>query len=152
MKIITKIYLSIGFILLTFLFVTVMHRYQSEQVEQEIEDVLYITEKLKLSETLQKHTLDMETGLRGYLLSDRKSFLEPYYEGSQAFDVARRQLLQLEKDPEQRQRLRPRETRPYPFACKPPYMLIRMICPCEHLPNHSLRIVQNKRPYGKLGG
>ena len=36
--------------------------------------------------TLERLMVDMETGLRGYLVGGKKSFLEPYYAGTEAFD------------------------------------------------------------------
>ena len=105
MKLITKIYISIGFILLTFLLVTVMYQRQSDLVEKEIRDVLFTTEKLKMAESMQKNVFNLEAGLRGYLLSDIDDFLDRYYSGVQLFDTIHYQLVILEKNPEQRSRL-----------------------------------------------
>lgn len=41
---------------------------------------------------LQKTMIDMETGVRGYYLTQKKSFLEPYYDGKKSFPVQLRQL------------------------------------------------------------
>ncbi|MEM6563385.1 MAG: CHASE3 domain-containing protein [Pseudomonadota bacterium] len=42
--------------------------------------------------------VDMETGMRGYLLSGRPAFLEPYEAGSQSFDALRSQLAETVSD------------------------------------------------------
>ncbi|HKJ37310.1 MAG TPA: CHASE3 domain-containing protein, partial [Anaerolineales bacterium] len=42
---------------------------------------------------LEKLTVDMETGLRGFVITGKDEFLEPYFSGNEAFD----QLLEEEK-------------------------------------------------------
>ncbi|GEO04632.1 hypothetical protein AAE02nite_22960 [Adhaeribacter aerolatus] len=81
MKIITKIYLSIGFILLVFVFVTVAYFIQSNKVDNAIDEVLLSTEIIQANSNLQKAVLDAQAGMRGYLLSGKENYVEPYYAG-----------------------------------------------------------------------
>lgn len=47
---------------------------------------------------LQKTVVDMETGNRGYFLTKKKSFLEPFYNGKRSFPVQVRRLNELLDD------------------------------------------------------
>ncbi|MFC5270190.1 sensor histidine kinase [Adhaeribacter terreus] len=81
MKLITKIYLAVGFILLFFSIVTTTFLWQAAQTEAEMERVIHSAELLRKSEAMQKSLSDMETGFRGYLLTENEAFLEPYTTG-----------------------------------------------------------------------
>ncbi|RNI22467.1 sensor histidine kinase [Rufibacter latericius] len=81
MKIIPTIYTVIAAILAMFCIVTFGYIYQTQQVEKSIGDVLNTSNLIREGERAQKHLLDLETGLRGYLLTGQKAFLEPYEEG-----------------------------------------------------------------------
>ncbi|MFC6999309.1 sensor histidine kinase [Rufibacter roseus] len=85
MKLITKIHLAIGFILFTFCVVTIGYIKQTNEVKENVEDVLYTSDVIKESETAQKMILDMETGLRGYLLTGNRNFLSPFFNGQKGF-------------------------------------------------------------------
>ncbi|MNN53386.1 hypothetical protein D3C81_1681350 [compost metagenome] len=65
------------------------------------------------------------------------------------------QLLQHRQDRgrvalEHRQRLAPGQAWPAAFTGQPPHMLIVMARPDQHLRHHPLRVMQHKRPDGKL--
>jgi signal transduction histidine kinase len=81
MKLITTIYIAIGFILAMFCIVTIGYVQQTQNVRHNIESVLSTTNVIKEAEAAQRFMLDMETGLRGYLLTGKQPFLEPFYEG-----------------------------------------------------------------------
>lgn len=81
MKLITRIYLSVGLILLFFAIVTFSYLRQANKVEADIKNVMLSADLLRESELIQKSLLDMETGFRGYLIAENESFLEPYYRG-----------------------------------------------------------------------
>src|SRR5688500_2149230 len=81
MKLITKIYLSIGVILFVFVFVTFINFRQSDKVESTVEQILANTQIIKTNDNVLRAVLNAQTGLRGYLLSGKQSFLEPYYQG-----------------------------------------------------------------------
>jgi signal transduction histidine kinase len=87
MKLIAKIYLAFASILIIFSFVTVTFVIQSESVEENIHHSLQSAETLRLSQAMQKAIVDTETGLRGYLISENESFLEPYYKGLQNYEA-----------------------------------------------------------------
>jgi signal transduction histidine kinase len=79
MKISTKIFA--GFVLISFIFTSVVIiNYQlSKKV---VQNSSYLTNSqviIRVSSALYRHIIDMETGLRGYLLTGNEVFLEPYY-------------------------------------------------------------------------
>ncbi|MBC3538127.1 ATP-binding protein [Rufibacter sediminis] len=86
MKLITTIYTVIGLILAMFCIVTLGYIQQTRKVKKSIEDVLYTSDIIREGERAQKLILDMETGLRGYLLTGQKPFLEPYLKGHIEFE------------------------------------------------------------------
>ncbi len=83
MKLITKIYLATGLILLVFSFVTFTYIRQSSAVAAHIKQVLQSNEAIKQIKATQKTLLDMETGLRGFLIAEKETFLEPYHSGKE---------------------------------------------------------------------
>lgn len=101
MKLLTKLYVGIGLILAIFAIVTLSYLRQSGKVENDMEQVLVSTEVLRNSEALQKSLIDMETGFRGFLLTGRETFLEPFYAGHNDGNGHYTKIRQLEKDPEQ---------------------------------------------------
>lgn len=105
MKLLTKIYLAFGFILLVFAFVTVSHVLQSGVVKSDVEEAVRTTEVVRLSETLEKAIVDTETGVRGFQVSDNEAFLEPYHNGLQVYEKTHSDLQKLLKDPNQIERL-----------------------------------------------
>ncbi|WP_053093742.1 sensor histidine kinase [Rufibacter radiotolerans] len=86
MKLITTIYIAISFILAMFCIVTIGYVQQTQKVRHNIESVLSTTNIIKEVGSAQRFILDMETGLRGYLLTGQLSFLEPFYQGRQRFN------------------------------------------------------------------
>jgi two-component system chemotaxis sensor kinase CheA len=50
------------------------------------------------SHSLLKHMLDMETGMRGYVLTGNEQYLDPYYEGSRNWQVTYDHIHQLISD------------------------------------------------------
>ncbi|WP_210490479.1 sensor histidine kinase [Rufibacter aurantiacus] len=102
MKLITTIYTAIGLILVMLCIVTVGYIHQTRKVKNSIEDVLYTSSVIREGERAQKLILDLETGLRGYLLTGQHAFLEPYHRGKTEFEVSMRKLDSLtESYPEQ---------------------------------------------------
>lgn len=95
MKLLTKLYLAIGLILLVFSFVTVTYIRQNRKVADKIKLVLGSTEIIRVIENNQKSILDMETGLRGYLIGEQEMFLEPYYKGEKEVNNHLNGLAQL---------------------------------------------------------
>ena len=81
MKLLTKLYLAFGLILLVFSFVTITYIRQSRAVSNEMKLVIGSTEIIRLIENNLRSILDMETGLRGFLIGEREVFLESYYKG-----------------------------------------------------------------------
>ncbi|WP_062544870.1 sensor histidine kinase [Rufibacter tibetensis] len=102
MKLITTIYTAIGLILAMFCIVTMGYIQQTKKVKNSIEDVLYTASIIREAERAQKLILDMETGLRGFLLIGKGPFLEPYREGQKQFNISLHHLDSLtEAYPEQ---------------------------------------------------
>lgn len=97
MKLITTIYLAIGFILVTFCVVTIGYITQTKRVRASIEEVLFTSNVIREAESAQKFLVDRETGLRGYLLTGNEKFLQPYYSGRTAFVRTIRHLDTLTK-------------------------------------------------------
>jgi signal transduction histidine kinase len=81
MKLLTRIHLSIGFILFIFLIVTVSYLFRSKELEGKIGYVVNSMDFRSKAEDLQRSRMDMETGLRGFLIAEKESFLEPYIMG-----------------------------------------------------------------------
>ena len=81
MKLLSKLYLGIGLILLVFSIVTFSYLYQSGKLKDRMEAVLLADQLLGKSEKMQKSLVDMETGFRGFLIGEDETFLEPYHRG-----------------------------------------------------------------------
>ncbi|PRY14434.1 phospho-acceptor domain-containing protein [Pontibacter ummariensis] len=105
MKLLTKIYLAFGFIMLVFTFVTASYVLQTAVVQEDVEQAMVSSEILRLSQSMGKAIVDTETGLRGFQVSDNEAFLEPYYNGQEDYEFANKQLFELVKDPAQRRLL-----------------------------------------------
>ena len=68
-------------------------------------------EAISYSDELTLSMINMETGLRGYLMSGKESFLEPYEEGEETFsEMLRRAKTHVSDNPPQVQRLDEVET------------------------------------------
>ena len=63
-------------------------------------------EELRAADTLEKTILDLETGVRGYVITYRNRFLEPWREGLEAFPERARRLVRLAETPAQQERAR----------------------------------------------
>ncbi|RNI28043.1 HAMP domain-containing protein [Rufibacter immobilis] len=98
MKLITTIYLAIGIVLVMLSIVTFGYIQQTKEVKQSIAEVLETSNIIRESEQAQKLIIDMETGLRGYLLTGRKVFLEPYDAGKVTFAQTIARLDSITKD------------------------------------------------------
>jgi CHASE3 domain sensor protein len=70
-------------------------QYESGDAARHAEQVL------KTSNTLERRAIDLETGLRGYLLTGDESFLRPYDDAARAIPVLERELRRLSGVPEQ---------------------------------------------------
>ncbi|WP_207431177.1 sensor histidine kinase [Sabulibacter ruber] len=102
MKLISAIYTAIGLILAMFCIVTLGYINQTRKVKNSVEEVLYTSNIIREGERAQKLILDMETGLRGFLLTGQRAFLEPYHEGQAEFTQSIERLDSLtEAYPEQ---------------------------------------------------
>ncbi len=63
-------------------------------------------EVIGLGEKMSSSLVNMETGLRGYLVAGKKEFLEPYEHGKQEFEaVTAKAITQVQDNPEQVERL-----------------------------------------------
>ena len=80
---------------MVFLFVTFTYIRQNRKVADEIKTVLGSTEIIRVIESNQKSILDMETGLRGYLIGEQEMFLEPYNKGEKEMNDHLNGLSQL---------------------------------------------------------
>jgi C4-dicarboxylate-specific signal transduction histidine kinase len=67
---------------------------------------VHTTEVVDTLETAMRAMLDQETGLRGYLIASKETFLEPYHRGNDAFTAAIRKVTDLTSDdPPQQSRI-----------------------------------------------
>lgn len=86
MKLSVKLF--IGFVLISVLFtaVAIVNFQLSEDVIQNSNWVQQSQIVVRNSAALQRNIIDMETGLRGYLLNGNETFLQPYYEAKSKMD------------------------------------------------------------------
>ena len=86
MKLSVKLFL--GFILISVLFtaVAIVNFQLSEDVIQNSQWVTRSQIVVRNSAALQRNIIDMETGLRGFLLNGNETFLEPYYIAKEQLD------------------------------------------------------------------
>jgi signal transduction histidine kinase len=98
-----------GFVLISFLFtaVAIVNYRLSEDV---IANSNFVTDSQNITRTsasLQRSLIDMETGLRGYLLTGNKTFLEPYNSAAELLP-SQFQLLKdyMKENPEQLKRVK----------------------------------------------
>ena len=95
MKLITKIYLCIGLILLVFVFVTAAYFYQSRKVRESVNQVLLSSQIIEANSNVLETIVSAQTGMRGYLLSGKENFLEPYYIGMEDYVIELNNLKKL---------------------------------------------------------
>ncbi|MCC9137766.1 CHASE3 domain-containing protein [Pontibacter silvestris] len=105
MNLLTKIYLAFGSILLIFSFVTLTYVKQSDNVAFNMHQALNSAQVMRLSESMEKAVIDMETGVRGYQVSDNAAFLEPYYKGRETYQERLSEVKELVDNASQKQRL-----------------------------------------------
>ncbi|MBP1153630.1 MULTISPECIES: CHASE3 domain-containing protein [unclassified Paenibacillus] len=104
----TKIALGYLAILLCLGFSTFVLMDQMYTRQTEIQHMIsHDLETNHLSNRIEKHVLDMETGYRGYVLTGNSTYLEPYYKGKQQWlqDYNRLLLLISDDTPSQQQNL-----------------------------------------------
>ncbi|PSR53383.1 histidine kinase [Adhaeribacter arboris] len=79
MKLSTRIFA--GFVIISFIFTLVIYiNFQlSEEVLENSQWVSHSQTVVRASSALQRNIVDMETGMRGFLLTGNEIFLEPYY-------------------------------------------------------------------------
>lgn len=105
MKLLTKIYLAFGFIMLIFAFVTASYVMQSSVIKKDVQRAIDSSETLRLSETMAKAIIDSETGVRGFQVSDNEAFLDPYYRGRKEYSSTMSKLIKQASDSLQNERL-----------------------------------------------
>lgn len=106
MKISLKLLLGFGFTLFIILILTSTFIYQKKKIENNTTWVFHTSEVLQNSEEIQKMVSDMETGMRGYLLTGKKDFLDPYTRANQRMEERVSNLNGMIKDnPVQKKRL-----------------------------------------------
>ncbi len=79
MKLSVKLFVGFVLILLLFTAVAIVNFRLSEDVIQNSQWVTRSQIVVRNSAALQRNIIDMETGLRGYLLNGNETFLQPYY-------------------------------------------------------------------------
>ncbi|PKV66475.1 sensor histidine kinase [Pontibacter ramchanderi] len=105
MKLSTKLF--IGFVLISLLFTTVaiVNFRLSEDV---IENMRWVSRSqivVRNSASLQRNIIDMESGLRGYLLNGNEVFLEPYHEAKRILPRLRDDVRSYTASESQQQKL-----------------------------------------------
>ena len=107
MKIGTKLILSFGILLTLLVIVGVVVLINTNDMENQFEFVV-THDALVISNAhlLFKLVVDMETGQRGFIITQKEEFLEPYYDGAEEFDrIIIEEKLLVADNPEQVARL-----------------------------------------------
>ncbi len=94
----TRLGLAFAVILLLFAGSALMFRAALTEVEEARQATDHSEVVLQAIDSLLVLVLDQETGLRGYLLSSRDEFLEPYRVGGEQFETSWRELRALTAD------------------------------------------------------
>ncbi|WP_051360103.1 ATP-binding protein [Adhaeribacter aquaticus] len=81
MKLITKIYVSVGLILITFVSSTIIYFQQNRNVITTFNQTLQSAEIIKSTLNIYRAVINAQVGLRGYLLTSNENFLDSFYEG-----------------------------------------------------------------------
>jgi signal transduction histidine kinase len=105
MKLIPKIYLAFGSLLLTFTFVTLTYVEQSENVESDVKQAVRTAEVMRMAESMEKSVVDSQNSIRGFQVSDNEDFLVTYYAGRQNVEMLRDNLFEIIENTEQEIRL-----------------------------------------------
>lgn len=99
MKIRTQIYIGFLAVLIMFSVVTAVNINLSRKINRDLHWLSQAEDIMKNSALMQKAIVDMETGLRGYLLSDNEEFMEPYYEAEVDYiKIKQKQEILLDKE------------------------------------------------------
>lgn len=86
MKLSLKLFIGFVLILVLFTAVAIVNFRLSEDVIQNSQWVTRSQVVIRNSAALQRNIIDMETGLRGYLLNGNETFLQPYYSAKSQLD------------------------------------------------------------------
>jgi len=92
MKFTTKLYSSYGLILSLMLAVTLVVLFSVKSLVSNFGSVNHTHEVLKEASNIEAAAVDMETGMRGYLLAGKSEFLTPYKNGEAKFNALTRSL------------------------------------------------------------
>ncbi|MCV6637879.1 CHASE3 domain-containing protein [Candidatus Albibeggiatoa sp. nov. NOAA] len=102
----TKIAVSLSFILILFLILSIVAITSLQQLIQASNWVEHTHRAIGQAKTIQTAAIDMETGARGFLLAGKDTFLQPYLQGINHFDYQIKQLqITVSDNPEQVRRL-----------------------------------------------
>ncbi|MDQ4141205.1 MAG: CHASE3 domain-containing protein [Bacteroidota bacterium] len=98
MKLSTRIFA--GFVIISFIFtsVIIINFQLTEEVLENSQWVSHSQAVVRTSSALQRHIVDMETGMRGFLLTGNEVFLEPYYAAKKQIPALFSNLKTLVKD------------------------------------------------------
>ncbi|HWP35375.1 MAG TPA: CHASE3 domain-containing protein, partial [Thermodesulfobacteriota bacterium] len=110
-KIGTKVMLGYGVVLALFIGVTALVYRNATRLIEDFQWVAHTNSVMGKGAYLLKLLVDMETGERGFLVTGKEEFLEPYIRGKAEFPVELSELRkQVSDNPEQVERLRRVET------------------------------------------
>jgi|GEM_PF-3378209 len=106
MRISQKIYLGFALVIL-FATIDLVVNYQlSNEVIRNMEFLTHSEAIIRNSSRLHKNMIQMQSGLRGYLLAEEESFLDSYYAGlKETPSLFKEQNALVQSDPEQKQKL-----------------------------------------------
>ena len=94
----TKILLGYGLILSLMLLITVVVFFGIKSLDSTFQSVDHTHKVLEKAASIEAAAVDMETGMRGYLLAGKEDFLTPYKNGKQTFDELIAELSQTVSD------------------------------------------------------
>lgn len=98
MKFTTKLYSSYGLILSLMLAVTVVVLFSVKSLVSNFGWVDHTHKVLAKASSIEAAAVDMETGMRGYLLAGKADFLAPYKNGEQTFNTLTGSLAETVSD------------------------------------------------------
>lgn len=82
----TKILLGYGLILSLMLVITVIVFFSIKSLDNTFKSVDHTHKVLEKAASIEAAAVDMETGMRGYLLAGKEDFLSPYKNGKESFN------------------------------------------------------------------
>jgi len=83
----TKLLFGYGVILALMIAITVIVTLSIQSLERNFDSVNHTHEVLEKASRVEAAAVDMETGMRGYLLAGKSDFLNPYNNGKKTFDI-----------------------------------------------------------------